>query len=249
MQKSLVDRLLILLLIIFLLIGSFMFGRLYNQKQTITNKSLLPSPSPTEKSLYPKNDGWIKPTESGKWDFVSVNTKKTINYSYKYPQNLYKVLDVRGGSSHSAYFFTDQKSYQQYADCVNNGSIPLPGQELGRDFEGGCDLNNLLFVIYVFVGGEEREYKSYQENVENYDEFYSLEKLTWTIPKENAYKGGMGDSEFIISDAVFEKNMIKLTVFFPSTASESKTKELTNLSTEILIQQILATFKINIVEN
>jgi hypothetical protein len=228
-----------------LLFTAYYFGFERREEVEITRLASLPTPTPTL-SKYPEYRGWLNPDKVTNWTELTGNINKTVKYSYKYPEKLYMVKNIAGSSSYSASFFSDEESYRRYSDCIKNGNVPNEGENWPRNWEGACNLQNLLFTINIFDYGKKLNENAEARSLENYS---AGNDIYWTIPKGNAAIGGMGESIYQAAEGEINNSMISLEIMWPNNNSISKTKEITGLDKETLLKQVLATLEVSIMYN
>ena len=91
-----------------------------------------------------------------KADTQNWQTFSTDNYSYTFPESLVRVTNPRNfpSSPDLQYYLLDQDTADEYLQCLQMGAEQLrehdqtgKSPEVWVDWEGGCDINRVVFII------------------------------------------------------------------------------------------------------
>lgn len=173
-----------------------------------------------------------------------LNESKSIKYNYQYPDNLYAVPNVRGGTN-SLYFFENKEAYQKYISCINDKTI-IQSEVVTRDWEGGCDAEgDFLFAISVSFSNGDGFISNKPSTLVSY--YGPNDDFTWTIPKdeESMLGGGEGHMTMYADGKTRSGDQISVALGydFANPSIIGKIKSLTKMDIYTLFVHILSTFK------
>lgn len=222
----------IIFLMILIIILSFFWGVLWQKVKTYDHE-YAPETATTVTYTDNINNGpsidSLKTVNTDNWKRSSDTFVKTwkFEYTYSYPQNLYAVPSPRGYKN-TIYFFENETSYYKYLECINDKTVDEYG--VGRDWEGGCDMEkNLLFQIGVAV-----------DSLDSYDPSDLVRYSDWLLPLRDRMKGGPAGR----LDIEAGSGGIYVYMSVPGAISDEKISGLTTLDPYDLFIHILSSFEI-----
>lgn len=238
------------------LVSAFLAGNVFYLKQNNTRLkkelSIISKKQPTEKKgldsalilLYRT----LEKDDSEAWKAHSGSYSKNVQYSFKYPDNLYMALNVRGDKSQTLYFFSDKAGYQNYRECVNLGDTPKEGESTPRDWELACDLENLLSNIIIYNTAEQLS----DEIDPKYLKKYRNSKLQdWLVTTNDEVQTGAYSARILFAESVFDwrtisPTRIRVMIVWPTEEAFSKTQNLTGMDSLTLLLHIISNFDVSI---
>lgn len=223
-------------LIIIVIFGVLLFF-FYNSKTNILDSNQNLSPEDLSKTKYTQ----IPPTQTNDWFETksSYTYTKSVDFTFKYPDSLIMKPSPRGyGNLYS--FYATEEEYDDHKNCINRANLQ-------EDWEGGCDLDNLLFNVSISEGTE-----PFTESIAyGHEEIYYQNLNNIIFKTHDEMLGGMGESSIYEAITTYhDPNTvnwgIEIYVVWPTEHSRQKTEEITGLESYELFKNILATIDIDV---
>ena len=243
----------------FLLVGVILAGGFvytYLQTKNVSTTKIEASAAPTPNNQLPTV---MTQTESSKnWIETHTAIVVTTNVSLKIPGNLYTARNLRGSfpGGIEIYVFPGASDYLTYKKCLSDSAkiiaeYPEKAPQT-TDWEGGCNMSNLLMTISIEIGGQLQE--TGLDNIANREYVTNLDPLglmtnksiRWYIPEEKDWPEGMGTSVDGDASGITQNGkVVKLYIRWPTRGVYSKTPQLTNMSNEDFLKELAATVLVN----
>jgi len=249
-----------LILLLTLLLFAFLTGlfakkivRLQNQlKQCVVSGINSPQNTNSDDSVEQIYDGGaissVLTASTDNWISYSSKSDNCVNFSFKYPNNLYMVLSPNNQNSFD--FFESKEASERYYSCVND-PVPAPGSLVPRNHEGACTLNgDLLFTLSVgkYEGVDGLFANMKPSDIIEYSSAYG--GMVWRLPKggvSGEMYGNIGIGSIGISAASKNSSCIRgyvVDISYPYMQSvKDKIISLTKLDPYNLLIHTLSVFK------
>src|SRR3989344_1934800 len=196
--------------------------------------------------------------EQSAWPSVSKQTNKRINFSFNYPKQFYARQSVRGEEGSAGlvvYFFADQEDYAKYIACIEKSKRDMnAGNYQTQDWEGGCNLENLLMKISMGEGHEVQEYGWDNQPIPKYSNEMNPwgattdEHQTWYIQERDKWFGGFGSYVYAEVSGITDlsNSVVNITFDWPTQEAEAKTEEVAGMDLETLVKEVVSSVKIDV---